>query len=253
MSENKFLRNLSQQNSQAVEPATTQPVGVPHHRRSENSPAEYDPIKRLTDELSRHSRAIEGLSTRIDRMEGRPRAATQTELQALLQEAREGVSFTINSEEIARRVLPELTKGLPTPAGIKAAADAGASTISSAGETTAGRIEQAGAEAASRIEWASKKKADKWSNTVGFTHWRSALLVGLLPLVIAGISIYKWSSTDTQLSTLQTRFDQLETTKQGWITFGQWVKVNFPEQWKTYTDPAYVPTNAYLKKVKPKQ
>jgi hypothetical protein len=89
MNENKFLRNLSQQNnplpapsSRAVEPTPPQPV-----RRNDNTPTEYDPIKRLTDELSRHSRAIEGLNTRIDRMEGRPQAATQAEVQALLHEA----------------------------------------------------------------------------------------------------------------------------------------------------------------------
>ena len=133
MNENKFLKNLSQpiNHNQAIE-------------RIDNSPTEYDPIKRLTDELSRHSGAIEGLNTRIDRMEQRPKAATQAELQALLEEARAGVSLTIDSEGIARLVLPELKKGMPTSAGLKAAADAGAGAITAAGTSAAERIEQAG-------------------------------------------------------------------------------------------------------------
>ena len=174
MNENKFLRNLNQPStqSQAVEPTSSQPA-----RRSDSTPTEYDPIKRLTDELSRQSRAIEGLNTRIDCMEQRPKAATQAELQALLHEAREGVSFTIDSEGIARLVLPELKKGMPTPAGIKAAADAGASTITAAGTSAAERIERAGSGAASRIEWASRSKADAFAGRVGFTSWQAAAVV----------------------------------------------------------------------------
>lgn len=252
MNENKFLKNLSQQNGQL--PATTnqsrsvEPTGQP----TSSAGTEYDPIKRLTDELSRQSRAIEGLNTRIDRMEGRPQGATQAEVNTLLEEAREGVSFTIDSASIARLVLPDLMKGMPSPASLKVAADAGASAITAAGTASAERIEQAGAAAASRIERSSQGKANSWANTLGFTNWRSGLLLGLLPLLIAGLSVYKWSSSNTQLSRAESSLAELKGTNQEWIAFGKWVRVNFADQWKTYTDPAYIPANAYLKKVKPK-
>jgi uncharacterized phage infection (PIP) family protein YhgE len=241
---NKFLQNLGQQENQL--PVTTR-------QATEPVATEYDPIKRLTDELSRQSRAIEGLSVKIDRIEKRPQAATQTEVQALVQEAQEGVNYTLNSEGIARLLLPDLQQGLPSPKAMKAAADAGVSAITAAGTATAEQIKQAGATTASLIEGASRSQADKWANTLGFMNWRSALLVGLLPLAVGGISLYKWSSTDTQLSAAQTRVEELQRTKQEWITFGKWVAVNFPDQWKTYNEPTYAPTDAYLKKVKPKQ
>lgn len=223
MNENKFLRNLSQQSShtQAVEPTPPQPP-----RRSDNTPTEYDPIKRLADELSRHSRAIEGLNTRIDRMEERPKAATQAELQALLHEAREGVSFTIDSEGIARFVLPELKKGMPTPAGIKAAADAGAATITAAGTTAAERIERAGSGAASRIEWVSRSKADAFAGRVGFTSWQAAAVVFAgFALLIVGVSLLN-RERETALS-------QARSETQAVREFTDWVKTQ-PEGKKLY-------------------
>lgn len=223
MNENKFLQNLSQQSthSQAVEPTPPQPV-----RRGDSTPTEYDPIKRLTDELSRQSRAIEGLNTRIDRMEQRPKAATQAELQTLLHEAREGVSFTIDSEGIARLVLPELKKGMPTPAGIKAAADAGASTITAAGTTAAGRIERAGSEAASRIEWASRSKADAFAGRVGFTSWQAAAVVFAgFALLIVLVSVLN-RDRETALS-------QARSETQAVREFTNWVKTQ-PEGKRLY-------------------
>lgn len=223
MNENKFLRNLSQQSShsQAVEPTPPQPV-----RRSDSNPTEYDPIKRLTDELSRHSRAIEGLNTRIDRMEQKPKAATQAELQALLHEAREGVSFTIDSESIARFVLPELTKGMPSAAGIKAAADAGASTITAAGTSAAERIERAGSGAASRIEWASRSKADAFAGRVGFTSWQAAAVVFAgFALLIVGV-YYLNSEREAALA-------QARSETQAVREFTNWVKMQ-PEGKRLY-------------------
>jgi cell division septum initiation protein DivIVA len=223
MNENKFLRNLSQQSShsQAVGPTPPQPV-----RRNDSSPAEYDPIKRLTDELSRHSRAIEGLNTRIDRLESRPKAATQAELQTLLHEAREGVSFTINSKEIAQFVLPELTKGMPSAADIKAAANAGASTITAAGTATAERIERAGSGAANRIEWASRSKADAFAGRVGFTSWQAAAVVFAgFALLIVGVSFLN-RERETALS-------QARSETQAVREFTNWVKTQ-PEGKRLY-------------------
>jgi len=228
MSENKFLKNLNQSAGQL--PAPTPPSSTaPPARRSPPAPSgadEYDPIQRLTNELSRHSRAIEGLNTRIDRMEQRPKAATQAELQALLHEAREGVSFTIDSEGIARLVLPELKKGMPTPAGLKAAADAGASTITAAGTSAAERIERAGSGAASRIEWASRSKADAFAGRVGFTSWQAAAVVflGFALLIVGGVLLNR----DREAALLQARSETQAVRE-----FTNWVKTQ-PEGKRLY-------------------
>jgi hypothetical protein len=215
MNENKFLQNLSQpiNQSQAIE-------------RKDPSPTEYDPIKRLTDELSRQSRAIEGLNTRIDHMEGRPKAATQAELRVLLQEARQGVSFTIDSEAIARLVLPGLKQGMPTAAGLKAAADAGAGAITAAGSSAAERIERAGSGAASRIEWASRSKADAFAGRVGFTSWQAAAVVFAgFALLIVGVYFLN-SGREAALA-------QARSETQGVREFTNWVKTQ-PEGKRLY-------------------
>jgi cell division septum initiation protein DivIVA len=228
MNENKFLRNLSQQNnplpassSRAVEPTPPQPV-----RRNDNTPTEYDPIKRLTDELSRHSRAIEGLNTRIDRLEERPQAATQAELQALLHEARKGVSFNINSKRIADLVLPELTKGMPSAEEIRTAANAGATQIAAAGNATADQIERSGSAAADRIRWASQSKADVFAGRVGFTSWQAAAVVFLgFALLIVGVY---WLNSDREAALAQARSET-----QGVREFTNWVKTQ-PEGKRLY-------------------
>lgn len=222
MNENKFLRNLSQQSSStpAVKPIPSQPVAAPQAGRSEptdSSSTAYDPIKRLTDELSRHSRAIEGLSTRIDRLDGRPQAATQTELQTLLQEAREGVSFNINSKRLADLVLPELTKGMPSAEDIRTATNAGASQIAAVGNAAADQIERSGSAAAERIKWASQHKADVFAGRVGFTSWQAAAVVFVgFGLLILGVY---WLNSDREAALAQAR---LET--QSVREFTNWVK-----------------------------
>lgn len=226
MNENKFLRNLNQQSSQAVEPTPPQPVPAPRTGRNDSTPTEYDPIKRLTDELSRQSRAIEGLNTRIDRMEGRPKAATQAELQALLEEAREGVSFTIDSQQIAGFVLPELKKGLPSAEEIRTAANAGASQIAAAGNTAADQIERSGSAAAERIKWASQRKADVFAGRVGFTSWQAAAVVFLgFALLILGVYFLN-SEREAALA-------QARSETQGVREFTNWVKTQ-PEGKRLY-------------------
>lgn len=228
MNENKFLRNLSQPSgpSQAVEPTPPQPVPQRRPGPSDSIPTGYDPIKRLTDELSRHSRAIEGLNTRIDRMEQRPKAATQAELQALLDEAREGVSFTIDSKQIAGFVLPELKKGLPSAEEIRTAANAGASQIAAAGNTAADQIERSGSVAADRIKWASQRKADVFAGRVGFTSWQAAAVVFAgFALLIVGVSFLN-RERETALS-------QARSETQAVREFTSWVKTQ-PEGKRLY-------------------
>lgn len=193
MNENKFLKNITPPSSPL--PAVTSQPGEPTRptppQRSAPTPTAYDPVTRLIDELSRHTRAIEGFSTRLDRLEGRPAAATQAELRALLDAARQGIDFTIDSNHLAQLVLPALTNGMPSPGDIQAAADAGANAITVAGTTAAEQIERASARAASRIEGASQSKADALVDVIGFTSWKAfvtvlagfVLLIGLVMVV----------------------------------------------------------------------
>lgn len=190
MSENKFLRNLSQPPRPSSGPPATTPPSVATARPSTGNPStEYDPIRRLTDELSRHSGAIEGLTVLILAMNTRPQAATQDELKQLLDEARAGVKYAPDAGAVAALLLPELTKGMPSVVAIKAAADAGAAGIAQAGSETVERIERAGSSAASRIEWAARSRADVLASRIGFTSWRSAGMIfgGFLVLVIGAI------------------------------------------------------------------
>jgi ElaB/YqjD/DUF883 family membrane-anchored ribosome-binding protein len=177
MNTNKFLQNLNQSAGQL--PATTPPGPDPVAARR-GSPDGYDPIQRLTDELSRHSRALEGVVTRFDQLEQRPQAATVAEWQTLLAEAQSGVRYAPNSERIAQALLPHLLAGLPNTDQLRTAASAGAGEIKAAGDAAARRIEQATATGATRIEGASKRKADDYAHYIGFTSWQSALAVGVL-------------------------------------------------------------------------
>jgi hypothetical protein len=233
MSENKFLKNLNQSNSQLpvltspaspsvpVKPTPPQPLPQP-----ESNPAEYDPIKRLADELSRHSRAIEGLNSRIDRLEKRPQPATQAELQTLLGEARKGVHFTINSEAIARLVVPDLIKELPSPTGIQAAVKAGASAITAAAEAASDRIERAGSGAVSRIEWASRRKADAFAGRIGFTSWQAA--AGVLAGFVLLLVLVSFLNREREMALAQARAETQAVRE-----FTDWVKAQ-PEGKKLY-------------------
>lgn len=228
MSENKFLKNLNQSAGQL--PATTPPSSTaPPARRSSPAPSgadEYDPIQRLTNELSRHSRAIEGLSAQIEQMKQRPQAATQAELAALLVEARAGTNFTLDSQQVATLLLPDLQAGMPNPAKIKAAVDAGAAAISLTSTQAADRIKQATAQGASRIEGASKSRADDYANFVGFNSWKSAVAVGSL----IGLIIYL---TDYQSGQRAGQIAQARQETQAVREFTNWVK-NQPEGKKLY-------------------
>lgn len=183
MNTNKFLQNLNQPAGQL--PATNPPSPAPVVTRR-SGPDGYDPIQRLTDELSRHSQALEGVISRFDELAQRPQAATVAEWETLLTEARSGVRVTPNSERIAQSLLPYLLNGLPTPDQLQAAASAGADEIKAAGHAAARRIEQATATGATRIEGASKHKADDYAGFIGFNSWKSALAVASL----IGLTIY---------------------------------------------------------------
>lgn len=230
MNENKFLKNLNQKpTSSAPIPAAGSPSSAP-----QPAPASgYDPIQRLVDELSRHSRAIEGLNKRFDYWEKQPRGASQAELEALMQTARQGIDFKLDSQKTAQLMLPELTKGMPTLSNLKAATDEGVNELRAVGLATAERIEEASRTAAHRIEWASRSKANAWANRVGFTSWQSALVVFVLLVVIGGgVALYVQSHQQE----IQAMRIQDNATRE----FAGWIQDKYPEVWK-----------AYLRKVNP--
>ncbi|SFF34612.1 hypothetical protein [Spirosoma endophyticum] len=221
MNENKFLKNLNQKpTSSTPVPAASSPSPAP-----QPAPA-ADPIQRLVDELNRQNTAIEGLNKRFDRWEKLPRGASQTELAALMETARQGIEFTLNSQKMAELMLPELTKGMPTLSNLKAATDEGVNEIRAVGLATAERIEQASTRAVNRIEWASRSKADVLASRIGFASWQSALLIFTGFLVLVGGAMLANQQRETALA-------QARTQTQAVREFTDWVKTQ-PEGKRLY-------------------
>jgi hypothetical protein len=185
------------------------------------------------NELSRQNTAIEGLNKRFDRWEERPQGASQAELDALMQAARQSINFKLDPKKTAELMLPELTKGMPTLSNLKAATDEGVNELRVVGLATAERIEEASRTAAHRIEWASRSKANAWANRVGFTSWQSALVMfGLLVVIGGSVAFYVQSHQQE----IQAMYLQDNATKE----FVSWIQEKYPQVWK-----------AYLKKVNP--
>ena len=230
MNENRFLKNLNQKPTSSTPiPAAGSPAPAP----PSSAPGGSDPIQRLVDELSRQNTAIEGLNKRFDRWEKLPQGVSQAELDALMQAARQGIDFKLDSKATAALMLPELTKGMPTLSNLKTATDEGINEIRAVGLATAERIEQASTTAANRIEWASRNKANAWANRIGFISWQSALVVfGLLVAIGGGVALYEQSYQHE----IQTMRIQDNATKE----FAGWIQEKYPEVWK-----------AYLRKVNP--
>ncbi len=221
MNENKFLKNLNQKTQSPT------PSSLPLAQPAQTAPTGgYDPIQRLADELSRHSQAIEGLSRQFDVLEKRPKGATQAEVAALLHEAREGVSYTLNSQGIANLLLPELTKGMPTLINLKAVTDQGVNQIQAAGTAAAERIERAGSGAASQIEWAARSKADVLASRIGFSSWQTAALIFAGFLVLVAGAMLANQQREAALA-------QARTETQAVREFTNWVKTQ-PEGKRLY-------------------
>jgi hypothetical protein len=90
MSENKFLKNLSQSTPPpAVDPST-------------------DPIHRLTAELSRQSGTIEALTEVIKRLQSQPRPATYEQVKALA-----GQTPQLDTAAVAEQLRPALVAAQP--------------------------------------------------------------------------------------------------------------------------------------------
>ena len=189
MKENKFLNNLNQKGATGLStpdqstPVNGQPIPAP------TTSSSYDPINRLVEELSRQNRASEGLVSRFDAWEKRPRGATPEELQALISEVRNGIRYTPNSATLASLLLPELTKDMPSLVNLQAATDEGVQAIRAAGLEAAERIEAASTRAIAHMERASRSRVDVLAGRIGFSSWQSGLVVfmGFLILVIGAV------------------------------------------------------------------
>lgn len=194
MKENKFLTNLNQKGATGVSTPGSSVPGPPTPVSEQPIPAPatnsaYDPINRLVEELSRQNRASEGLLSRFDAWEKRPRGATPEELQSLISEVRNGIRYTPNSATLASLLLPELTRGMPSLANLQAATDDGVKAIRTAGVETAERIEAASTRAVGFIERASRHRADVLAGRIGFSSWQSGgvVFLGFLILIIGAV------------------------------------------------------------------
>ena len=212
MSANKFLDKLNQ-------PDPTPPAPRQGIERVTPPPlvGEYDPIQRLTEELSRQNQALEGINIRMDRLEKRPQPATLNDVQTLAEQARQGVRHTLDAKALAAALLPELLLRLPSTTGIDAALEASTQQLTAAGVATAQRVERAGAVAASRIESASRSQADVWAGRVGFTSWKAVAVVffGFVVLLV----LASWQNEQQVAEKLKA---QAET--QAVREFTNWVK-----------------------------
>ena len=212
MSANKFLDKLNQQ-----DPTPPTPRQEIERVTPPSMASEYDPIQRLTEELTRQNRALEGINIRMDRLEKRPQPATLNDVQTLAEQARQGVRYTLDTQALTAALLPELLPRLPSTAGIDAALEASTQQLTAAGVATAQRVERAGAVAASRIESASRSQADVWAGRVGFTSWKAVAVVffGFVVLLV----LASWQNEQQVAEKLKA---QAET--QAVREFTNWVK-----------------------------
>ena len=139
------------------------------------------------------------------------------ELQTLLEEARKGVRFNVNSATLAATLLPDLTKGMPTLANLTAATEQGVNQLQAIGLSVAERIEAASDKAVNRIEWASRRKADVLASRIGFSSWQSALLIFTGFLLLVGGAILANQQREAALA-------QARTQTQAVREFTDWVK-----------------------------
>lgn len=121
------------------------------------------------------------------------------------------------SEAFAGLVADALTAKLLNAETIKAVADASAQTIADAAKAASGQIAQSGTDAVGEIRQAARQKANDFAQLIGFTSWKAALLIGLIPLLSGGSVVYLWQERQHQ---------QTELT--AWKSFGLWVSEKYP-------------------------
>jgi chromatin segregation and condensation protein Rec8/ScpA/Scc1 (kleisin family) len=192
---------------------------------------EYDPVKRLTDELSRMNEAYRQVAARLasleqrqDRAEQKPQAATYEQVARL---ADKRPPINLNAEQFARYVQPALVASLPSAEQLQAAAQEGASAISASGTAAAGQIRQAGADAAGRIERATVASQNAVLGFLGFRSWVHAVILCFIPLLVAGAGLTAyWFEYEKRT--------EAEQRLTNWKNFGAWVQEKYPMVWKKY-------------------
>lgn len=200
---------------------------------------DYDPIKRLGEELSRITEKLSciadinenvlaelaHLKQRLDKAEGRPQPATYEQIVELAD--KQPSSIKVDAKLLAKHVQPALVAALPSTEQLQAAGQAVAAATTASGLAAANQIRQAGADAANRIEWATVASSNTVFGFLGFRSWKQAVVLCFIPLLLAGAcSLAYWREYQER--------DEVEKELQEYRNFGGWIKKNYPMAWKKY-------------------
>lgn len=155
-------------------------------------------------------------------LEKRAEPATAKQLEAINQRP-----VVINPAAFAAHVSKALAQALaadqPNTEGIATAAEASAQAILEAATIASRQIAQSGAAAAGEIRGAARQRVNEVAQLIGFTSWKAALIVGLIPLLTGAGLFYFYQKSEHQRTELA-----------GWKSFGLWVSEKYPEVRKAY-------------------
>lgn len=220
--ENSFIKPIQKKSSSHL-PAVT----------SSQAPPEYDPIKRLTDELSRMNEAYRQVAARLasleqrqDKADRRPQPATYEQVAEL---ASKRPPINLNAEKFAQYVQPALVASLPSAEQLQAAAQEGASAITASGTAAAQQIRQAGADTVSHIERATVASQNAVLSFLGFRSWKQAVWLCFVPLLLAGAGLGGfWVEYQNR--------EKLERELATYKDFAKWIEEKYPMVWKKYKE-----------------
>lgn len=222
MNDENFIKPIQKKSSSQL-PAVTSSQAP--------APPEYDPIKRLTNELSHLNQnyqqvtiRLERLEQRQDRAEQRPQAATLADVQDL---ASKIPPLNLNAEKFAKHVQPALVATLPSAEQLQATAQAAAGAITDSGTAAAEQIRRAGADAASQIEQATVASKQKVLGLMGFQSWKQAVWLCFIPLLVAGASL-------TGFWVEYQKGVKLEKQLAAYKACTKWIEEKYPKVWEVY-------------------
>jgi hypothetical protein len=178
-----------------------------------------DPLARLTQEFIDMNRLLGDLSQRMKDLESRSVPATKSEVDALLVEAKKGISINMNSQLVADKLAPALQA--KSQEAVKA-------------------IEQAADTATGRITHSARYSAHAWSGRFGFTSGKAAMLIlGSAVLLIVGLTwflsqqYHKAANLEQTLTVTQQKLSEYND-------FGIWMKKYHLKVWNAYVKPRQV-------------
>lgn len=222
MNDENFIKPIQKKSSSHL-PALTSSQAA--------APPEYDPIKRLTDELIRLNQNYQQVTIRLDRLEQRQDQAEQRPQPATYEQVAELASkrppINLNAEKFAQYVQPALVASLPSAEQLQAAAQAGAGAITASGTAAAEQIGRAGADAASRIEQAASASQHRVLGLLGFRSWKQAVWLCFIPLLVAGASLTGYFLEYQKRTELQKQLTAYKDCT-------KWIEEKYPEVWKVY-------------------